>query len=137
MPSVIEYEHSIGEPGHQQYLELRPSERHLRGQFNAGHYRHLEVGQEKMYLALVISRLLQSFRAAPVGLKIVVIVGQYVRDALQDVGVVVNYEDRSLTVLGSSGPYSALPRGTLGAIRILKPSRDRCLAAYFRILFAK
>ena len=94
-----EYEHSFGEPGHQQHFELRSLAGHFSGQIHAGHSHHLEVRQQEVNFVFVVSRLLKSLRAAAGAQNLVVAVNQQRRDGIQDVWVVVDHQDRFLIVL--------------------------------------
>ncbi len=76
MPAFVEDQHPSGETGHQQNLELRALYSHLRGQIDAGHSGHVEIGQEKIDIVLILSRKRGGFHSVGSGKYFVRLAGQ-------------------------------------------------------------
>jgi hypothetical protein len=126
-PSVTEL-HPGGEGrGHQQHLHFRPLEAEFSRQFQAGHYWHLDLRQEQMYVVRVISRLLEGACAAAGGQNAVGMGDQQCREGIQYVRLIVHDENGFLVVRGSFSldqfPVVGVPGGELAGIS-LRSGRD-------------
>jgi hypothetical protein len=63
LPTVIQNQHSSRPAGYQQDSHFQPFQGKLRGEFDSSHPGHPEIGQQKVNFSLVISGLLQCFKA--------------------------------------------------------------------------